>query len=77
MNRWRVGEDRGSKETDGCPLTNALPLLMHMYQCATKTDTSPRHTTHPAATFLMPAPSVSPPNDYYRTPISVRGSPRP
>jgi hypothetical protein len=22
MNRWRVGEDRGSKETGGCPLTN-------------------------------------------------------
>jgi hypothetical protein len=21
MNRWRVGEDRGSKETDGYPLT--------------------------------------------------------
>jgi hypothetical protein len=21
MNRWRVGEDIGSKETDGCPLT--------------------------------------------------------
>jgi hypothetical protein len=21
MNRWRVGEDRRSKETDGCPLT--------------------------------------------------------
>jgi hypothetical protein len=21
MNRWRVGENRGSKETDGCPLT--------------------------------------------------------
>jgi hypothetical protein len=21
MNRWRVGEDRGSKKTDGCPLT--------------------------------------------------------
>jgi hypothetical protein len=21
MNRRRVGEDRGSKETDGCPLT--------------------------------------------------------
>jgi hypothetical protein len=21
MNRWRVGEDRGSKEMDGCPLT--------------------------------------------------------
>jgi hypothetical protein len=22
MNRWRVAEDRGSKETDGCPLTD-------------------------------------------------------
>jgi hypothetical protein len=21
MNRWRVGEDRGSKEKDRCPLT--------------------------------------------------------
>jgi hypothetical protein len=21
MNRWRVGEDRGSKEMDGCPFT--------------------------------------------------------
>jgi hypothetical protein len=21
MNRWRVGEDMGNKETDGCPLT--------------------------------------------------------
>jgi hypothetical protein len=31
MNRWRVGEDRGSKETNGCPLTGlqfytTLPL---------------------------------------------------
>jgi hypothetical protein len=24
MNRWRVGEDRGSKEKDRCPLTLAL-----------------------------------------------------
>jgi hypothetical protein len=23
MDRGRVGEDRGSKKTDGCPLTNA------------------------------------------------------
>jgi hypothetical protein len=30
MNRWRVGEDRGSKETDGCPLTAANYLLHHM-----------------------------------------------
>jgi hypothetical protein len=26
MNRWRVGEDRGSKEMDGCPLTFTYPL---------------------------------------------------
>jgi hypothetical protein len=26
MNRWRVGEDRGSKETDGCPLTALLTV---------------------------------------------------
>jgi hypothetical protein len=24
MHRWRVGEDRGSKETDGCPLTPTI-----------------------------------------------------
>jgi hypothetical protein len=28
MNRWRVGEDRGSKETDGCPLP-LPPLQKH------------------------------------------------
>jgi hypothetical protein len=27
MNKGRVGEDRGSKETNGCPLTVLLPLL--------------------------------------------------
>jgi hypothetical protein len=26
MNRWRVGEDRGSKETDRCPLTHTIIL---------------------------------------------------
>jgi hypothetical protein len=46
MHRWRVGEDRGSKERDRCPLTlvaqlmilemravanSALPLLPHSY----------------------------------------------
>jgi hypothetical protein len=25
MNMWRVGEDMGSKETDGCPLTAMVP----------------------------------------------------
>jgi hypothetical protein len=25
MDRGRVGEDRGSKEMDGCPLTQYLP----------------------------------------------------
>jgi hypothetical protein len=29
MNRGRVGEDRGSKEMDGCPLT--IPLLVLIY----------------------------------------------
>jgi hypothetical protein len=24
MNKGRVGEDRGSKETDGCPLTESV-----------------------------------------------------
>jgi hypothetical protein len=28
MNRWRVGEDRGSKETDGCPLTGCDGLKL-------------------------------------------------
>jgi hypothetical protein len=27
MDRGRVGEDRGSKETDGCPLTIFIYLL--------------------------------------------------
>jgi hypothetical protein len=27
MNRWRVGEDRGSKETDGCFLTEAVKAV--------------------------------------------------
>jgi hypothetical protein len=26
MNRWRVGEDRGSKEKDRCPLTRSSTL---------------------------------------------------
>jgi hypothetical protein len=26
MNRWRVGEDRGSKEKDRCPLTLGISL---------------------------------------------------
>jgi hypothetical protein len=29
MNRWRVGEDRGSKETDGCPLTESGGSVAH------------------------------------------------
>jgi hypothetical protein len=29
MNRRRVGEDRGSKETDGCPLTITATYLCH------------------------------------------------
>jgi hypothetical protein len=26
MDRGRVGEDRGSKETDGCPLTHGINM---------------------------------------------------
>jgi hypothetical protein len=34
MNRWRVGEDRGSKETDGCPLTGVgVDVHMHKVEC--------------------------------------------
>jgi hypothetical protein len=29
MNRWRVGEDRGSKETDGCPLTDQFKVAIY------------------------------------------------
>jgi hypothetical protein len=28
MNRWRVGEDRGSKEKDRCPLTSSGTFAM-------------------------------------------------
>jgi hypothetical protein len=28
MNRWRVGDDRGSKETDRCPLTLGIKLAL-------------------------------------------------
>jgi hypothetical protein len=28
MNMWRVGEDMGSKEMDGCPLTERLGGLV-------------------------------------------------
>jgi hypothetical protein len=30
MNRWRVEEDIGSKETDGCPLTAAAKSTTQM-----------------------------------------------
>jgi hypothetical protein len=30
MNKGRVGEDRGSKEMDGCPLTVQDLLLQHI-----------------------------------------------
>jgi hypothetical protein len=29
MDRGRVGEDRGSKETDGCPLTSLPNAMFH------------------------------------------------
>jgi hypothetical protein len=39
MNRWRVGKDRGSKETDGCPLTVTRYLWVnrqHNNPCVTR-----------------------------------------
>jgi hypothetical protein len=36
MNRWRVGEDRGSKETDGCPLT--LEGYLHIFTSRQQDD---------------------------------------
>jgi hypothetical protein len=29
MNRGRVGEERGSKKMDGCPLTGTVVLVYH------------------------------------------------
>jgi hypothetical protein len=31
MNRWRVGENRGSKEMDGCPLTVEIKAKQGWY----------------------------------------------
>jgi hypothetical protein len=33
MNQGRVGEDRGSKETDGCPLTIGQPIEVKSTGC--------------------------------------------
>jgi hypothetical protein len=32
MDRGRVGEDRGSKETDGCPLTIGVDFVVHSHR---------------------------------------------
>jgi hypothetical protein len=31
MNRGRVGEERGGKEMDGCPLTGIVSDYLHLY----------------------------------------------
>jgi hypothetical protein len=36
MNRWRVGEDRGSKEMDRCPLTDRCSLNCHPLSLVSK-----------------------------------------
>jgi hypothetical protein len=36
MNRWRVGEDRGSKEIDGCPLTASSTVSGHLVEAFAK-----------------------------------------
>jgi hypothetical protein len=42
MDRGRVGEDRGSKEADGCPLTllSLLPPLLPLLPLASSTYNS-------------------------------------
>jgi hypothetical protein len=47
MNRWRVGEDRGSKETDRCPLTSCvLRTKFHVFIWQLILKTSYVHEYH-------------------------------
>jgi hypothetical protein len=38
MDRGRVGEDRGSKETDGCPLTAMLDIKQQIIDAGEMID---------------------------------------
>jgi hypothetical protein len=38
MNRWRVGEDTGSKETDGCPLTEVAAYWRERWLVSSVSD---------------------------------------
>jgi hypothetical protein len=62
MHRERVGEERGSKEMDGCPLTVSLPLLFSptiplIYPClyvySPYLCTISRDHTHRPTTFIF------------------------
>jgi hypothetical protein len=44
MNRRRVGEDRGSKEMDGCPLTLDNSQLKGMYDHAKPNSIHPQYS---------------------------------
>jgi hypothetical protein len=44
MNRWRVGEDRGSKETDGCPLTVCRAMFKCVSTNTPNTTQTPENT---------------------------------
>jgi hypothetical protein len=52
MNRWRMGEKRGSKETDGCPLRSSKLSkaeghhLPHCYNCDASYERSPGSKQH-------------------------------
>jgi hypothetical protein len=43
MNRWRVGEDRGSKEMDGCPLTDEDRLNAYRTACQNHAEDRPQY----------------------------------
>jgi hypothetical protein len=60
MNRWRVGEDKGSKETDRCPLTVVMcQSWWHTDNCEStvgvifSTPTSVKHSNQYTYTSLL------------------------
>jgi hypothetical protein len=44
MNMWRVGEDMGSKETDGCPLTDPQHQDAHHHQRTGRVEKGAHHS---------------------------------
>jgi hypothetical protein len=66
MNRWRVGEDRGSKEMDGCPLTTskiysiAFKVLSVVFKTSTTVFGTVMKVTSPLSLSLFHIPVTIP-----------------